>query len=157
MEINANWSQPLELKADRDGPLIYKIDLDELPQKPGVYVFARRHGKSVTPIYIGETVSVQGRIKNHLKSLPLMSAIRDAPRGPRFLIYCTVTAGTAAKAKRQVRIIERALILHAQSQGHVLFNQKGTKLPADAISFSGNRTSESIAPRTMLIKKVLAR
>lgn len=155
VKINAVWSRPLKLKKDKSGKFTYIIDLKCLPHAPGVYVFARQHGENIVPIYIGETVSVQGRVKNHLKSVPLMNAIERAPRGSRFLIYCTVQAGTVEKAKKHGKVIERALILHAQSQGHELFNRQGTKLPADEISFSGNRTSEAIAPRTMLIKKAL--
>ena len=44
-----------------------------------------------------------------------------------------------------------------QSEGHALFNKKGTKLPTDEISFIGNRTSESIAPRLMLVKRALTK
>lgn len=84
-----------------------------------------------------------------------MREIENTPTGKRFLIYCTVKAGSKEKAKKHIKIVEKALILHVQSEGHTLFNIKGTKLPTDEISFKGNRTSESIAPRTMLIKKAL--
>lgn len=155
MKIEASWSQPIDLGKDKSGSLIYTLDLTQLPKVPGVYIFGRKHGKSIIPIYIGETVSIRSRIKNHLASVPLMRAIEDAPTGQRFLIYCEVKAGSPEKAKKHVKVIERALILHAQSQGHEIFNKKGTKLPTNTISFSGNRTSEAVAPRTMLIKRAL--
>lgn len=157
MQIEAVWSKPIPLRKDRSGTLIYQVDLNELPAEPGVYVFGRKYGKGAVPIYIGETLSVRSRIKDHLKSLPLMKEIENAPKGGRFLIFCTVNTGTKEKAKKHVKIIERALILHAQTEGHELFNLKGTKLPTDTITFSGNRTSETIAPRVMFIKRALTR
>jgi hypothetical protein len=155
MKIEAIWSQPIQMKKDPKGKLIYIVDLNSLPATPGVYVFGRKYGKAIAPIYIGETLSIKGRVNNHLKSLPLMKAIENASSGSRFLMYCTVKAGSQEKAKRHIKVIERALILHAQAEGHELFNKKGTKLPTDTISFTGNRTSEAIAPRAMLIKQAL--
>jgi hypothetical protein len=63
--------------------------------------------------------------------------------------------GSQQKAKKHVKVIEKALILHVQGDGYTLFNKKGTKLPTDEVSFKGNRTSEAIAPRRMFIKKAL--
>jgi hypothetical protein len=157
MQIEAEWSKPIPLTKDSSGALIYQLDFSKLPEEPGVYVFGRKHGKGSAPIYIGETLSIRRRIKDHLKSLPLMKAIENAPNGGRFLIFCTVSAGTKEKAKKHVKIIEKTLILHAQTEGHEIFNKKGTKLPTDTIAFSGNRTSETIAPRVMLIKRALSR
>ena len=34
-------------------------------------------------------------------------------------------------AKKQVKVIEKALLFHAQGEGHTLFNKKGTRLPTD--------------------------
>ena len=155
MQIQAIWSKPIPLIRDKAGGLIYELDVDSLPPEPGVYVFFRKHGKKTVPIYIGETRRLRARTKNHLNSLPLMRAIERAPSGKRYLIYCTVRAGTEAKAKKQIKIIEKALILHAQNQGHELYNIRGTKLPTNQISFTGNRASEALAPRTMLVKKAL--
>lgn len=155
MKIDATWSQPLPLAKDRTGKLVYTLDLEKLPQKPGVYVFGRQHGESIAPIYIGETMTLRSRVKKHLESVPLMHAVRDAAGGSRFLIYCTIKSRSEEKSKKQVEILERALILHSQTEGHHLVNKKGTKLPTDTICFIGNRTSEAIAPRKMLVKKAL--
>lgn len=155
MQIEATWSIPLDLAKSAQKHMIYDLDLEQIPTSAGVYVFGRKHGGKVTPIYIGESLNLRSRISGHLKSLPLMRAIETAPSGARFLIFCTVKAGTAAKSKKHVRVIEKALILHAQGEGHTLVNKKGTLLPTDEIRFKGNRTSEALAPRLMLIKKAL--
>lgn len=155
MNIIGSWSQPFLLKKGPECGLIYTLDLEKLPAVPAVYVFARKHGQSVVPIYIGQTISLRGRIKSHLESLPLMRAVENSVSGSRFLIYCTVKARSMDKAKKHIKVIERALILHAQSEGHEIYNKQGTKLLTDVISFVGNRTSEAIAPRSMLIKRAL--
>ena len=157
MQIEAKWSKPIKLKKSKSTRLIYEIDVKDLPSVPGVYVFGRKHGANVVPIYIGETLSVRGRVKNHLNSVALMKAIENAPNGEKFFMYCTVKTRSPERAKAQVKILEKALILHAQTEGHVLFNKRGTKLPTDEINFSGNRTSEAIAPRVMLIKRALTK
>jgi hypothetical protein len=157
MQIEATWSKPIPLKKGPPGGAIYVLKLEDLPDEPGVYVFGRKHGENVVPIYIGETLSIRRRVKGHLNSLALMRAVENAPNGGRFFIYCTVKAGTNEKAKKHVKVLEKALIMHAQSEGHEIFNKKGTKLPTDTISFSGNRTSEAIAPRVMLVKRALTK
>lgn len=157
MQIEATWSQPIALKKGPLGGLIYVLKLEDLPEEPGVYVFARKHGESVAPLYIGETLSIRRRVKSHLNSLALMRAIESAPNGGRFFIYCTVKAVSREKAKKHVKVLEKALLMHAQSEGHALFNKKGTKLPTDVIAFTGNRTSEAIAPRVMLVKRALTK
>lgn len=81
MLIEGSWSQPITLTKGRTGGPIYVLDLDDLPETPGVYVFARKHGERVVPIYIGETLSIRSRVKNHLDSLQRMQAIKSVPNG----------------------------------------------------------------------------
>jgi hypothetical protein len=84
-----------------------------------------------------------------------MRAIENAPAGRKVLIFCTLQTKSADFAKKQIGIIERALIAHAQTEGVTLFNKQGTKVPSDSISFTGNRTSESLAPRVLYVKRNL--
>jgi hypothetical protein len=146
---------PIALKKAASSGLIYELPLDQLPTVPGAYIFGRKFGGKVVPIYVGETQNIKSRVKGHLKSLPLMKAIENSPNGPKFFIFCTVKTNAPKRAKQHVKIIERAIILHSQAEGHVLFNTSGAKLPTDEISFVGNRTSEALAPRLMLIKRAL--
>lgn len=155
MKIEAKWCRPITLNDGEPSGLIYSLDIETIPTEPGVYVFARGYDKKIAPIYIGETINLRNRISTHLKSVPLMKSIENSPNGSRILIYCTVATSSRLKAKSQVKIIEKALIYHLQAEGYELFNKKGTKLPTHVIQFSGNRTSEQIAPRLMRIKKAL--
>jgi hypothetical protein len=160
MKISASWKQPIELeRCKRSETGIYKLDLQKLPESPGVYVFGRTYGDSVVPIYIGETLSLRSRIKGHLNSIALMDAIKKATKQPgnRFLIYCTVHTRSKDLAKSYVKIIETALIRHSQGEGYGLVNVRGTKRPTHQIDFTGNMTSQALAPRSMLIERVLAK
>lgn len=157
MIIEASWSDPIRLKKSQSSGLFNQINLELLPAEPGVYVFARKYGKRLIPIYIGETLSIYHRIKTHMNSIALMTAIKNTSNGARVLIYCTVSTANRDKAKKHIKIIENALIIHAQSEGHELFNKMGMKRPTDSILFSGNTLSKSIAPGTMRIRQALTR
>jgi hypothetical protein len=157
MQIDAKWSKPIPLKDGSSAGLIFQLDLEAIPTKPGVYVFARSYSDKVQPIYIGETINLRARIASHLKSVPLMKTLENASSGKKILIFCTVSSNSPDRAKTQVKIIEKALILHAQAEGHELFNKKGAKLPTDEIQFTGNMTSQAIAPRFMRVKRALTR
>ena len=157
MDINASWSEPIRLRKSKASGLFNQINLESLPAEPGVYVFARKYGNKLIPIYIGETLSIYHRIKTHMNSLALMTAIKDASNGARILIYCTVDTNNRDKAKKYIKIIENALIIHSQSEGHELFNKMGMKRPTDSVHFSGNTLSKTIAPNTMRIRQALTR
>jgi hypothetical protein len=132
------------------------MDLEVIPADAGAYVFGRLYNGSVSPICIGEMANLRKRAGEQLKSLPCMRALEKAKSGERVFMLRTVKAGAHDKAKKHIKIIEKALILHAQSEGHELLNLQATKLSFDEIQFTGNRASESFAPRRMLIKKALA-
>lgn len=66
MEITLLWSQPLPLKDGHRQFLIYTLDdndLEELSEGPGVYVFGRRHGDTLSPLYIGQAANIARRIE----------------------------------------------------------------------------------------------
>ena len=105
------------------------------------------------PIYIGQTMTLRKRAFDHLKSVPLMKAVQNAANGKRAFLFCTVATKSTDKAEKQIKIIEKALIAHAQVEGHELHNKKGTKIPTHLVTFNGNRYSECIAPRKMRVKQ----
>ncbi|MCE1225207.1 MAG: GIY-YIG nuclease family protein [Geobacteraceae bacterium] len=155
MEIEAKWSNQVDIEINRDGEC--SINLDLIPSDAGVYVFARKYANKTIPIYIGKALNLKSRIKTHLNSIKLIKGLKEQPSGNRIIIYCQIILKRGQNIDSAIKIIEKALILHAQSDGHELINDKGTKLPADKIIFRGNRTSESFAPREMFIKKALSR
>jgi hypothetical protein len=153
LSINCCWSDPISLKDGTRKNLIYYIDeIDDIPDKPGIYIFARSHGNSVSPIYIGQADKLKTRIEHQFNNVKLMMGVRNAARAIRILIYCEARISKGQNRKKVLAILENALIDHALSEGHELLNKQGTKKPTHKIEFKGNRTSEKIAPRNMYVK-----
>lgn len=153
LHIKAHWAEPVTITLGDDKSEIYSCrEIDEVPSTPGVYIFARRHGKTVKPLYIGQTGNLNKRLCQHLDSVSLMKGIKAAPTGTRLFLYCEPLLRRGQKLARVLDVLENALIDHALSEGHELFNVQGTKRPSHSIAFSGNRTSEALVPRTMLLR-----
>ena len=153
LHIEAKWSKPVSLTLSNEVREIYTCaDFESVPTNPGVYIFARRHGRAVTPLYVGQSGNLRKRLCQHLKSVPLMKSIHAAPTGSRIFIFCEPILRNGQQLPRVLDTLEDALIDHALAEGYALFNVQGTKRPAHTIDFSGNRTSEALAPRTMLLK-----
>ena len=66
MDISIDWQVPVQLT--RFKKII--VDENELPDAikewAGVYFFSRKHGSRYLPFYIGETLTLQKRLKGHL-------------------------------------------------------------------------------------------
>lgn len=151
MNIEAQWHPPLELvEAGEDANLIYSCPrAANIPDEPGVYVFGRRHGEFVAPLYIGRSKNLQTRLYQHLDSVPLMKAIQRMQNGSRFYLYCTVTPKPGQRIDRVLDVLERALIDHAMTTGHELLQKQGTRTAKHTISFRGNHTATAIVPRSL--------
>lgn len=153
LHIEARWAQPVALTLSSEVREIYSCaDIEEVPTSAGVYIFARRHGQAVTPLYVGQSGNLRHRLYQHLDSVALMNSIRAAPIGARIFIFCTPILRKGQQLPRVLDTLEDALIDHALAEGHALLNIQGTRRPTHTIEFSGNRTSEALAPRTMLLK-----
>ena len=154
--INCSWSEPISLVDGTKENQIYHTDeIDRIPDKPGIYVFARSHGESVSPMYIGQADNLKKRIEQQFNNVNLMMSIKNAPKAKRILLYCEAKIHKRQNRKQVLAILENALIDHALSEGHVLVNKQGTKRPTHKIEFKGNRTSEKVAPRKMYVKRAL--
>jgi len=60
--------------------------LERLSGKPGVYIFARKFGKIVFPLYVGQAKSLRSRIEGQFNNLRLMVGIKNAQNGRRILL-----------------------------------------------------------------------
>lgn len=151
LNIDATWSKPIELLDASNAQESYRVaNLESIPEEAGAYIFARRHGASVEPIYIGETLDLRKRLEEHLlKNVRLMKGLEGAQAGKRLYLYCTVKPKRGQDIRKVLKVLQRALVEHALSAGHKLMNIQLTKTPLHTITFKGNRTSEKIAPRKM--------
>ena len=154
LNFNAAWAAPVPLIDGKSQGLTYAVErIENIPQSAGAYVFARTHGKRVFPLYIGETKNLRKRLDQHLKgNVKLMNGILRATGKKRVFLYCTIKTASESKRASMLAVLQQALIEHALAEGHKLFNVQGTRISAHTISFTGNRASEQIAPRTMYVQ-----
>jgi hypothetical protein len=155
LKIELKWDKPIRLK---DGSKLFQIytirRLDRIPNKAGVYVFARSFGQSIAPLYIGQTSRLRSRINDHLKSSGrLMMKIKRAQAGRRILLFASLKLQPGQRETKVLEIVEKALIKHALASGYELLNKQGVKTKVHVIKSKGNTSSKQIAPLRMLAEK----
>lgn len=154
MKIDLKWEKPIRLREGATKTQIYSIaNISGLPRKPGIYVFARKFGKNVYPLYIGQATKLRGRIDGQLNNLKLMLGVKNAQAGKRTLLVARVRLKPGQQAEKVLNIVESALIKRALVQGHDLLNQQGTKTRVHTIRSKGNGYSRQLAPLTMLVER----
>jgi hypothetical protein len=155
MRIDVAWSRPLPLRDGSAELLTYTCDeLDPSFDEPGVYVFARRHGQRVSPLYIGQASRLKQRVEQQFaNNARLMNGLKQAEAGQRILLLGRVQFKRGQQLKQVLNVLESALIEHSLAQGHELLNKRGAKTPVHTISFQGNRASRCIAPLHMNVRK----
>jgi len=153
LNISATWHQPIALVLARSG-LIYDCpEIEKVPQTPGVYVFGRRHGDSIEPLYVGRATNLQKRLWQHLEgNVKLMMGLKEAQTGERFFMSCEVNPKPGARIGKVLQILEAALITYLVSEGHELLQVMGVKPPYHSITFDQNEWSKQITPKFMRIR-----
>ncbi len=154
MRIDLKWDKPIRL---RDGSKLNQIyhcrGLDRFSGKSGVYIFARKFGKSVLPLYVGQASSLKGRIEGQFNNLRLMMGVKNAHSGRRILLVGRLYLKPGQRMSKVLDIVESALIKNALAQGHDLLNQQGTKTKVHLIRSKGNSSSRQVAPLTMFAER----
>ena len=157
MDIQVSWHKPIRLRLGKHKNSIYScdtIDYEKLPRTPGVYIFARRFGKKVIPLYIGQASRLKNRLDQQFNNARLMKGIENAAIGHRILIIGEVILKGGQKVPQVLDVVESALIEHALANGHELLNKLGIKTPVHVIrSNSGNVASRQVAPLVMHVRK----
>jgi hypothetical protein len=154
MKISLKWEKPLRLKdGARLNQIYYCRECSRLSRKPGLYVFARKFGKTVVPLYIGQASKLRGRIEGQFNNVRLMMGIKQAHAGRRILIVARLYLKRGQQMSKVLDIVESALIKNALAQGHDLLNQQGTKTKVHVIRSQGNSSSRQIAPLTMFAER----
>jgi hypothetical protein len=161
LDIEFKWKKPVELTRNESDVcsncdeydkcnLTYCCEDAALPKKPGVYVFARRFGGNITPIYIGKAIELRQRIWQQLEgNVKLMNGVKKFGHGTRILLIGVFQPKRGQKTDKVLPLVEDTLIRHALARGFVLLNSSGTKRPYHTINFSGNLESRRIFPKKM--------
>jgi hypothetical protein len=129
MRLALEWTIELPLI---DG----KVAVDELPVGPGIYIFARRHGKSFEALYVGRASNLKNRVTYQLNNLKLMKHIESAKNGDRVLIIGLFKAKQKQTPAACLPIIERAVIRHFIGEGDNLVNIHGTVIREHVVSIA---------------------
>lgn len=154
MRIDLTWDRPIRLRDGSRVNLIYTCgDLERVASKPGIYIFARRFGQSLAPLYIGQALKLRNRIEQQFNNVRLMMGLKQAQAGRRILLVARLTLHPGQQKKKVLDIEESALIKHALAEGHDLLNQQGTRTRVHAIRSKGNNSSRQIAPLTMYVER----
>ncbi len=153
MNLHIEWEKPVPLRKARKGSLyIYTVNLEVLPDVPGIYIFARRWSKSYEALYVGQSTNIRKRVRNHLKNLPLMKYLENAKTGRRFVIVGRAAPKGGQKLEKVLATLERAFIRHFLSEGHDLVNHQGTKIRRHEISSEG-RVPKAFIPTLMYLER----
>jgi hypothetical protein len=154
MELNIKWHKPIKLHNGSKENLIYRInDLSILSDIAGIYMFCRKYGKSLTPLYIGKAENIAMRIKQQLNSTKLMKGIENALNGEKVLLVGEFISKSGQNAKTSIAIIEKALIEHSLSMNYEILNVQGTKTQTHSIMFSGYSSAKALTGQSINVKK----
>jgi|ERR1700722_9144209 hypothetical protein len=129
MDLRLTWHKPVQLRKARAGStFIYDLDLSNAPSKPGVYIFMRRFGKRLSPLYVGKAGNLKVRMGQQLNALRLMKGIQNAAIGSRAVVFGEFLARPGQKEGKCLLMIEKALIRHFLLEGHELLNVLGARI-----------------------------
>lgn len=153
MDLAIKWHQPLKLIDASEDNLIFTIEaLETLFDGAGVYMFCRRYDASLKPLYIGKSINIQKRIKQHLNSVKMMKGIGNAQKGEKVLVVGEFIPKRGQNLDKSISIVETALIEHAITEGYELLNELCTKWPTHQISFNGYMLAKKLSGSSQKIK-----
>ena len=151
MKLKLDWEKPVSLRASPDG--YFQLDLEGIPASPGIYIFARKWGKSYEALYVGRLQELKGRIKKHLNSLKLMAHLKNAKTGKRVLLYGTPVAKPGQQQHKVLASLEKAFIRHFLIEGHDLVNSQGTRIRNPEIESIG-KIPKAFIPSKIYLERV---
>jgi hypothetical protein len=130
------------------GPF-YTIDEEALARVPargaGVYVFCRRHGRTLSPQYIGRSRCLRRRIREHLERVSLVRALAEGECGRRVVLVAMVEPRRGQKAHRVAAEVESFLIRHFGAEFD-LVNEKGHRAPRRRVRWHGGKAYRDLIP-----------
>jgi hypothetical protein len=153
MDIDIVWRTPVRLlPAPADSSqefVIHHTDANRVPDAPGLYVFARKHGAKFEPIYIGQADSLKTRLGQHLKqNVALMKALRAAKTGAKVVLIAEIDTKQGQQVQRVLDIAEPTLIAEAVAAGYSLVNKQLTKKLFHTVTSHGPTAARGPFDRT---------
>jgi len=145
MKLHFEWQAPLMLAKNKK-IIVTDEGLKKILDIPGVYFFARKFGATSQPFYIGETLNLRSRLKNHLSTVKIVDIlrgmkVRDAPEisnGHRLFHFAYLDAKkNKSNTKKALRIAQKFMIREAIAANLPLLNSKLTVIKTHSLTFSG--------------------
>lgn len=146
MELQFEWQKPVRLTLHKK-IIEPNNEIDEIEDRPGLYYFARNFGRKSFPFYVGETMTLRSRLKQHLATVKICDILRGmevsgAPAisgGPRSFHYAYFRPkkGQTAKTKTCLAIAQRVVIREAIAQNIPIINLKLTVIKTHILTFDG--------------------
>ena len=151
--IHLKWMTPV-LLTRHDEYIYWTDDYARIPETHGLYIFARRHGSNINPIYIGRSRNIRNRIFDHLESnVPLMNRLLHEPNGDRLVLFGVYQPCQGMNPTASIRRAESVLIKDAISNGYDLVNLQGTSILYDELLMDGPVSSRGPFQRTMRLQR----
>jgi hypothetical protein len=151
MKLTVSWDKPIRLKEVKGGNSIYSVALEKVPNVAGIYIFARRYGKSYEALYVGKSTKLRARVKGHLNNLKLMKYLENAKAGQRVVFIGQLTY-KKKKVDAALKTLERAFIRNFLVEGHNIANQQGVIIRRHEIT-SERKYGRSLIPAIMYLEK----
>jgi hypothetical protein len=151
VKLHFDWQVPLALARNKM-LVVTDDDLKQIDDVPGIYYFARSFGNKSEPFYIGETLTLRQRLKNHLDTRRIADILRGmkvagAPaisNGPRSFHFAYFKAKKGQKAKKALQIAQKFMIREAIAMNIPLLNSKLTVIRTHSLTFAGDGITASI-------------
>jgi hypothetical protein len=152
MKLKISWNKPIKMRKATGEGLIYSVDLDEIPDAAGIYVFARAYGTKYKALYVGKANNLKGRIKHQFNNLKLMKYLETAKKGKRVVIAGNAMLQPGQKLDKVLKTLERAFIRHFLAEGHDLVNRQGIRIRRHEILSDGH-IKKSFLPSSIYLEK----
>jgi len=122
--IKVKWKKPILLEKHPTKHIPFWIqDWNRIPAAPGIYIFSKRFGDKITPVYIGKAKNLRNRIKQQLKSnVPLVTAMQKSGLGSKFVMIAEHIGRPGLPSMKAITIVEKAFIYEAINHGFELAN-----------------------------------
>ena len=153
MDVGIVWQDHIELGSKSS--FIKKLgefDLGRIPTSPGIYIFARKFGNNLAPIYIGKATNLRSRVKTQLNNHRLLDAIANEKSGDRVLLLGIIKSNSENLLAKKLNLAERTHIDHALTAGFEIVNVQLTKGPINTIRTLGTKRQNHPFPHVMLSK-----
>jgi len=148
-DYHLRWVACIELIANGPFYSVSEKDLSSIPSSgTGVYLFCRRHGRTLSPQYIGRSRRLRQRIREHLERVSLVRALSAGEVGRRVVLVAMVEPRQGQSPHRVAQEVEGMLIRHFRA-AFDLVNEKGTRSPRRMVRWSGTRAYQHLVPREL--------